>query len=411
MVPPDPGGARKGADVVIPSVDEPSWSVIHHLAENSSLSRDGKAAVAQLLDRLEARLGGSWPRRLHAKRGRLYPEFLLLSSHVAVLPRFLTFAVQLEAVADEPTFSPVLRVLKNEPSVTDWRHARLQLEVARTARAVGWDAEFEPSIPGSARKGDVLLSVGEDDRVLVETTTLFRASDDLSAESFEDALQERIRVIERQHSVHAIVDLVQQLDMDATNDWLEAIETAAAEVSASGNAQEVSGPGGLVILQVGEVPVGTILFNGVPRERDAIQRLGTAVAGKARQTMGPYPAWVRIDARDGLFAFTEWSRMPPLERATMIAHVMRTYTDGHDHLHGIVYSSGAANALGTTDPAIADATAETEDGYFVRRLLAPHLARETIIVTLRPAGRDVASTWADAYAGEPAWLDKRPGRP
>jgi hypothetical protein len=49
--------------------------------------------------------------------------------------------------------------------------------------------------------------------------------------------------------------------------------------------------------------------------------------------------------------------------------------------------------------------AETEDGYFVRRLLAPHLARETIIVTLRPAGRDVASAWADAHASEPAWLD------
>ena len=136
MAPPGPGSARKGADTVIPSVDLPSWSVIHHLAENSSLSRDGKAAVAQLLDRLEARLGGPWPRRLHDKRGRLYPELLLFASHVAALPQFLTFAVQLEAVAEEPTFSPVLRVLKREPSGTDWRHARLQLEVAKTASAV-----------------------------------------------------------------------------------------------------------------------------------------------------------------------------------------------------------------------------------------------------------------------------------
>jgi hypothetical protein len=122
--------------MVIPSVDGPSWSVIHNLAENSSLSRDGKAAVAQLLDRLEARLGESWPRRLYAKRGHLHPEFVGSSGHVAVLPRFLTFAVQLEAVAEEPTFSPVLRVLKREPSGTDWRHAGLQLEVARTASAV-----------------------------------------------------------------------------------------------------------------------------------------------------------------------------------------------------------------------------------------------------------------------------------
>src|SRR5665647_3714114 len=95
-----------------------------------------KTPQHNLLDRLEARLGGSWPRRLYAKRGRLYPELLWFSSHVSVLPQFLTFAVELEAVAEEPTFSPVLRVLKREPSGTEWRHARLQLEVARTASAV-----------------------------------------------------------------------------------------------------------------------------------------------------------------------------------------------------------------------------------------------------------------------------------
>ena len=193
---------------------------LHYLAETSSLSREGKAAVAHLFDRLEARLGRSWPRRLYAKRGHLFPEFVGFSGYVAVLPRLLTFAVQLEAVAEEPTFSPVLRVLKREPSGTDWQHVKLQLEVARTARAAGWGAEFEPSIPGSTRKGDLLVAVDEEDRVLVETTTLFRAREDMSAESFEDALQERIGVIERQHGVHAIVDLVQRLDIDSTNDWL-----------------------------------------------------------------------------------------------------------------------------------------------------------------------------------------------
>jgi len=405
MLPPEPGSARKGADFGIPLVDGPSWGVIHNLAENSSLSRDGKAAVAHLLDRLEERLGASWLRRLYAKSGRLPPELLWFSSHVWVLPQFLTFAVQLEAVVDDPTFSRVLRVLKNEPSVTDWRHARLQLEVARTARAVGWRAEFEPSIPGSAGRGDLLLDAGDKEPVLVETTTLFRASAGLSAESFDNALYERIRAIERQHSLHATVDLIQQLDLDATNDWLKAIEAAAAEVSASGVTQEVFSPGGVVGLQIGEVPGGTI-FSGVPQERDAILRLGKVVAGKAHQTKGPYPAWIRIDATDGLFGFTEWSKMPSSsERATMLAEAMGPYTDGHEHLQGVVYSSGATTVLGTTDPAIANASAQTEDGHFVRRLIAPHLARETIIVTLHPAGRDVARIWADAYQGEPTWLD------
>ena len=378
---------------------------MHYLAETSSLNADGKAAVGEVLDRLEARLGRAWPRRLFVKVGHLFPEFVLFSGHVAALPRLLTFAMQLEAVADDPTFSQVLRVLKREPTSTNWQHVKLQLEVARAARAAGWGAGFEPNIPGSAHKGDLLLAVGDADRVLVETTTLFRANEDLSAEAFEDAVLEGIGIIEREHSVHAIVDLVQRLDADTTRDWLEAIEAAAAEVEATGEAREVEGPGGGVRLQAGDIPMGTTLFNGVPGQRDVSHRLGAAVARKARQTEGPYPAWLRIDARDGLFAFTEWSQMPPSERVTSLAAAIRPYTNGREHLHGIICSSGLADSLGATDPAIVDAHAETDDGFLTRRLLAPHLVRETLIVTLRPAASDMARAWADVYMGEAAWLD------
>jgi hypothetical protein len=378
---------------------------MHYLAETSSLSPDGKKAVAHVLDRLEARLGRSWPRRLYNKRGRLFPEFVLFSTHVTALPRFLSLAMQLEAVAEDPTFAQVLRVLKKEPTSTDWQHAKLQLEVARAARAAGWGAEFEPTIPGSIHKGDLLLAVGETNPVLVETTTLFRASEDLSAGAFEDAVLEGIGIIEREHSVHAIVDLVQRLDADATRDWLEAIKVAAAEVAATGEAREVESPGGGVRLEAGDVPMGTTVFNGVPGRRDLSHRLGAALARKARQTEGPYPAWVRIDVRDGLFAFTEWSQMPPSERVTSLAAAIRPYTEGQEHLHGIIFSSGPANSLGATDPTIVDAHAEAHDGFLIRRLLAPHLVRESLILTLRPAASDMARTWADVYAGEPAWLD------
>jgi hypothetical protein len=59
MAPPDPYGERKGPGTAIPSVDEPTWSLMHCLAETSSLSREGKDAVADVFDRLEARLGRS----------------------------------------------------------------------------------------------------------------------------------------------------------------------------------------------------------------------------------------------------------------------------------------------------------------------------------------------------------------
>ena len=84
MAPPDPDGARKGPETTTPSVDEPTWSLMHYLAETSSLSREGKAAVAHLFERLEARLGRSWPGRLYAKRGHLFPEL----ERAAKLTRF-----------------------------------------------------------------------------------------------------------------------------------------------------------------------------------------------------------------------------------------------------------------------------------------------------------------------------------
>lgn len=405
MEPYNAGPPQCGPESGRSSEDEPTWNLLHHLAAESSLSRDGKSAVGQLLDRLEARLGRSWPRRLYSTRGHIFPELLLFSSHVVALHRLLTFAVQLESVADEPTFAPVLRVLKREPSGTDWQHARLQLEVARGARAAGWGAEFEPRIPGATRKGDLLLAVGEGNKVLVETTTLFRSKDDLSAEHFERELLDHIGGVGRRHAVNAIVDLVQVLDTDATADWLEAIEAAAAEVKATGEARAVDGPGGAVRLQVDEIPAGTTSFAGVPRHRDGSRRLGAAVAGKAVQTKGPYPAWLRIDANDGLFAFSNWSRMPPSERTSLLAGAMRPYTDTHEHLHGVVCSSGAATSLGAVDPSIEEVTAEAEGGYLIRRLLAPHLVRESIIVTLGQGGAGVASAWADVYGREPAWLD------
>jgi hypothetical protein len=387
------------------SLDLPTWQVLHHLAEASSLSDDGKAAVGHALDLLERRLGRAWPRRQFAKRGYLFPE-LVSFSHVAVLPRLLTFAVQLESVAEDPTFAPVLGVLKREPSADAWQHAKLQLEVARAARFLGWAATFEPSIPGSSHKGDLLLSLGDSRQILVETTSVFRSRDDLSANEFEDGLQNQIRTIERRRGVHTAVELEQQVDGDELAEWLEAIEVAATRVEATGQTVEVKGAAGVVRVRPHPLADGTVTFSGVSRVRDAVPRLGTVVAGKVRQSRGPYPVWLRINANEGLFALTAWAHMAPTERITLLAQMMRQYTRGEPHLHGIVCSSGTALALGATDAAVEDVHVESGDGFFVRRLLGPHLARETVVVRLQAPGGEAAASWAGAYRSEPTWLDQ-----
>ncbi|HEY3409463.1 MAG TPA: hypothetical protein VGK53_14930 [Propionicimonas sp.] len=361
--------------------------------------------MGEMLDLLERRLGHAWPRRQFAKRGYLFPELVSFSSNVAALPRLLTLAVQLESVADASTFAPVLRVLKHEPTADAWLHSQLQLEVARAARFLGWAATFEPSITDSSHKGDLQLTVGDGRQILVETTSVFRSDSDLSAGGFEHELQNQIRAIELRYGVHTVVDLVQQVDPEEMANWLEAIDTAARRVAASHRPLDVEGAAGVVRVQANRVPDGTVTFSGVLRERDAVPRLGTAVAYKARQSRGPDPAWLRINAKEGLFALTPWAQMPPADRITLLAEVMKQYTQGEAHLHGVICSSGACLAMGATDPAVEDVDAETSDGFFVRRLLGPHLARETFIVRLQELGVEAAAAWARAYRSEPTWLD------
>lgn len=383
----------------------PTWQVLQHFAETSSLSDEGKTAVRHALDLLERRLGSAWPRRQFAKHGYLFPEFLWFSSNVAALHRFLTFATQLESVADEQTFAPVFRVLKREPTAEAWQHAKLQLEVARAAQFHGWPTIFEPDIPGSRHKGDLLLTFDDGQQMLVETTSVFRSRDDRSADEFERGLQSQVRAVEVRHGVNTLMSLTHQVDVDEVTEWLEAVDVAATQVEATGQTVEVKGAAGVVRVQADPVPEGTVTFSGLARERDAAPRLGTAVAGKARQSRGPFPAWLRVNVNDGLFALTAWAHMAPTDRISLLAQVMRQFTQDEPHVHGIVCSSGAAVALGAAEHDVEDVDAENSDGFLVRRLLGPHLARETVIITLQAQGCDAAASWANAYRNEPVWLD------
>ena len=61
-----------------------------------------------------------------------------------------------------------------------------------------------------------------------------------------------------------------------------------------------------------------------------------------------------------------------------------------------------------------EATVQTSDGAFVRRLLAPYLLRETFVIPLRDHREDRVGWWARTYGREPEWLDQdleRAGQP
>lgn len=370
------------------------------------MSPSGEIAIAWAFDFLSRRLGPSWPRRQFEKDGRIPGELLLFGSHRAALPLFLAFATRLHAAIDEPSFAPVLTLLRRGVTTSDWRHILLQTEIARAARAAGIPVAFEPEIPGSPRKADVLLNPGESGGTLVEAKTLLRSDADKEWNEYEDRLSYTLFAIESKHNVHTATTLTSHPALDTLERWLTEIADTAEQVRRTGLAQTVSIEGASTLVYAGALVEGTARFTGAQMSGDGWRRLGRALQEKARQSAGPLPAWLRIDAADGFFQFTEWTHLPWPDRVAQLRAALSATLTGVPHLRGAVISSGPAVCAGATDPVQHDADAEVDGAFGLRRLLAPHLVRESLIVPLQDEGVELASELAKAYASEPVWLDQ-----
>jgi hypothetical protein len=385
---------------------DPDWATLRRLAEGGGLSSEGKAAVVWALANLERLLGPSWPGRQFRLYGRLPGELLMFASYQYVLPQFLSLVMRLRSAAGESTFDPVLAGLRRGLDSAGWRHLLLQMEVARAARTFDSAASFEPKVPGTDRKADVSLEPTDGKVELVETTTLFRSEVDRQWEEYEDRLRRSLMEIERRHGVYSITHLTDHLDSAATEDWLLAVNVAAADASASGQQQKVRSAAGEILLCTTGFARRTATFTGAALTADGWRRLGRAVQGKARQSAGLVPAWLRIDAMDGFFQFTDWAQLTGPQRTDRLADALANALVDATHLQGVILSSGLAVSLGATDPTIEDTTNTTSRGTALRRTVSPHLVRESALVPLHGAAAGMAANWASAYSTEPSWLDE-----
>jgi hypothetical protein len=401
---------RDAAAVDLP--DEPTWDVIGRLASGGGLSETGHRVVRGLLTDVKSILGADFPARTFRKFRGLPPEFLLPAGHRSVLPMFLAFPLHLRDAASEPTFRPVLNGAVDGVDVPAWYHLRLQLETARACRAMGAPVTYEPDVPGTDRKADLLVDA-DHAPWLVETTAVLRGDADKSWEQYEDAIQHAVRAIEHRHNVNCVVSLDSH-PLDAvdggglgrtTEAWLATAQRAAAAARTTLTPQLVRADHGWIAAYPESAPVGTSAFSGALQERDGWKRLRRALAGKARQIDGPLPVWVRIDCRDGLFQFTDWPRMPPHERIAAMADAISTDVSWPGCAQGVVLSSGYAASLGANSAEAENVTADTLRGTFLRRLTTPGLLRETLILPFGPATHITAQQWRNAYDTEPQWLD------
>ena len=386
--------------------EEPTWQDLDGLISRNGLSDRGVETMRWAFMRLRSMLGDSWLTRQYRKQGRLPGELLLAGTHHYALPQALWLVLRLDRASTEPTFSKVKAELRRGAESAAWRHTLLQLEVARAAEDQGDACSFEPAIPGSNKNGDLLIMSGTDQTWMVETTTVPRAAIDLAWEDYEDSFTAATRLIERRHGVTCVVVLDDHMAEDETKAWLAAVEDVARSTNGSPAVQTVPSEIGTVTIHRGAVPAGTATFTGAPQYRNGWHRLGRALAAKAVQVRGPWPAWIRIDCLDGLFQFTDWAKETPQDRIAAISAAIRQNVQWPDNAEGVVLSTGPAVCLGAREPSTEDATVQTPDGAFIRRLLAPHLVRETLVIPLRDHTNSRAEWWVDAYSHEPEWLDQ-----
>ncbi|HCT77516.1 MAG TPA: hypothetical protein DGG94_13075 [Micromonosporaceae bacterium] len=402
---------RLGNPIRMDLPDRPTWAVIKHLVAGGGLSPTGKQVVAELLDGLAGILGEEFPERIFDKFGGLPGHLLLLGSHRIALPQFLSFALALRVAARDPTFRPVLNGAVAGMDVPAWYHLLLQLEAGRACREMGYQVTYEPAIVGSASKADLMVE-GGDEPWLVETTVVLRADADKSWERYEDTFMDRIRAIEHRNRVTCVIVLNDHpADKPAngglgsiTEAWLTEIDSAAKTARAAMAPQVVPAEHGSVTIHPDGVPTGTATFTGALQERDGWKRLRRALAGKAKQIDGTIPVWVRIDCQDGLLAFGQWPKMPYAERIASMADAIHNEIQWPRCARGVVLSSGPALSMGATETNVETLTTETDNGIIMRRLTAPHLVRETVIIPVTPAGWSVARQWRDAYGTEARWV-------
>ncbi|MBY8863894.1 hypothetical protein K7711_46045 [Nocardia sp. CA2R105] len=349
-------------------------------------------------------LGPTWPERQFERMGWWPPEFNMLMFHTAALPQFLALVLRLEAAAKEPTFASVLRGLKRGVTPADWRHALLQLEVARALGSPDWAITFEPEIKGSRSKADVMVAPSTGAAFLVEITSLARADVDQVWEKSNHEVWQAVTALELRHNVCIAAELIDHDDRTEIAAWLDAIETAAA--SSEHEVQCVESPTGRAEVRRAGSAMAKSSFVGAIAARDGWRRLGRALQGKARQSAGPLPVWLRVDALDGFFQFTEFATLDWTERVERVAANLREDLAGSSHLAGVVLSSGPAVAFGATNPKAENQATHSTSGHGLRRLVSAHTVRETVVVALRDDATEQQERWVAAYVTEPDWLPK-----
>jgi hypothetical protein len=390
--------------MTLPQADLPplSWEVLRSMMANTTWSEAWREAGSWAFRVLEKELGGDWPAAVAGKSPTGgAPQLAWAAGHVTAYAQVLELALRLELLRGSAGYAKVRRALRNDPRPSQLVHCEMQLEVAGLALRSGITPELEPA-PSGGRPADVAIAV-EDQRLVIETRAILASDHWRDENDWTDQLFERIHRIETEQGVRCEGEISTLLNEQAAEVLLSAIETRARMVAARIEPPPMRTPGvAIQIVPQSHKPGGGL--RGPEMRGDSWARIAPRIHQKVEAAVESGASWLRLDARDGLWQFTEWSTRPLAEKLQLFDAAVRGLLGGLD---GIIVSCGPLLAQGTFD----DEDVVLAPGLVALRRCLPFVrVRETLIIAADIGTAEAAVPWVRLYSDEPSWLDWALGR-
>ena len=346
---------------------------------------------------LEQHLGSDWPSVVAAKSPTGgAPQLASAIGHAGAYAQVLELALRLDCLRGADGSGKLRRALRSDPRPSQLVHCEIQLEVASLSLRSGITPQLEPASP-RGRPADVAITVG-DQRLVVETRAILASDAWREENDWTDRLFERIHFIETKHGVQCEGEIAMLLDEVGTEALLSAIETRARLVAAGMEPPPLRTPG-VAMKIVPQSQPSVAGLRGPEMRGDSWARIAPRIRQKAEAAVDSGANWLRLDARDGLWQFTDWATRPLAEKLHVFESGVRDLLEG---LEGIIVSCGPMLAQGT----FGDDDVVLGAGLVALRRCLPFVrVRETLIIAADSAASQSVASWINFYSDEPSWLD------
>jgi len=387
------------------------WADWAGMIDQAAVTPAGRGVVQWAVDEMAGFYGDEWFAR-HA-RARHLPVMSLydfpLSSPIAVVrlvERAARIALLPNDVSVQLTDGP--NGIRRSPSVDEFEHLEVVLEVIGLALRAGWTIEAEvPTTRG--RLPDLRLTRGTMSYT-VEVTTQGTDREFQAVERQGDLLHSQQFTIEFHFKVECTTRLSRLLTEAEFNGFLAALVEAGRSTGQSGTVSEVDLDwASATVYPEGNRPADESIHNGPLLSGDLWPRFGQRLREKAERTAGGDPAWIRIDENGGLLLLTPAVHLPIGDQLSLLEQYVTAELEGFPHVRGVVISHGALPDWIPSQPQPAVQNQLTGSAALERRLPGAR-RRRTFVIPVRRSGlflpgQHLAFDAARWYDDEPRWLD------